>query len=269
MRAPVRDQTRRTHVSQSALGPSAGQAHHLRPRGDARRRRSSGVHAGTRDGQRARHLGSGEPAGARMAVRVGRRGRARDLVRASLKHVAPPTPPRATRAPPVRLAARAQRSRGRDRPRTVRARRLRRLRGRPLLHRQLRPDLHLRHLLGRRPGFQRAAGQLVQRIQPVARVRPRAALDRGPAGHRVPPTVLLSGVARALARRRRTDRVRLARAHLPRPRQPRDARVAVARVLRADARGYGAVRDRGVERARRRVRRVLRTARTAVVAERS
>src|SRR5205807_9012784 len=83
------------------------------------------------------------------------------------------------------------------------------------------------------------------------------------------PAARLSTLARALADSRWTDRVRLAGAHLPRSPQPLHARLAAAGVLRPDAARHGPVRHRGVERARRCLRRLFRAARPPLAAARA
>src|SRR6202023_268720 len=97
-------------------------------------------------------------------------------------------------------------------------------------------------LLGCRPCLERAAGQLVSRVQPVAGVRTRCSLAWRARAPGMAPAACLPALAWPLAGGWRPARVRLARARLSRPRQPEHARVAVARIFRADARRHGTVR---------------------------
>ena len=125
-------------------------------------------------------------------------------------------------------------------------------------------DVHLRDLLGRHAGGERAVRRRVPRAQPVAHVRARArwrsrALSRAASRRERPPLRYPEwlGMWPAVA-----GIVGFAWLELVyvRPRQPVDAGGAVARLLPRDARRDGAVRRRGVGRAGGRLRRVLQPA---------
>jgi hypothetical protein len=179
--------------------------------------RRDGVHSTPGSGcsragprQRSRHLSASKPASTRMAVRMGCGDRARHLVRAPLDHVVNATPSGTTRAATVCVAGSAQHSCRRPRAGAVRARDLCRLRGRPLLHVQLRPDVHLRDLLGRGPRLKHPVGQLVQRLQPVACLRAGAELGWCSRARQVESAARVPLLARPLAGRRGPVGLRLA-----------------------------------------------------------
>jgi hypothetical protein len=105
-------------------------------------------------------------------------------------------------------------------------------------------DVHLRHLLGRDAGRERAVRRHLPRAQPVAHVRARSPRSGALRGWRQRARCCATRAGSGCGRRRRDRRLRLARARLRRPRPPVDARGAVARLLPRDARRDGAVRGR-------------------------
>ena len=209
---------------------------------DLRRRAGRGCRGGgglsprARAGARARDRRENRPAAAAVVVRVVGGGRPDRELRRPGDPVADGSPgaraqPR-HHEPPEAPASRVFR----DRARPVRARRLRGLRrGAAAADRQHHADLHLRPVLGR-VSVREPARRRLSRLQPVARGGPRGPLGR-PAGARGGPAaedVDIPGVARPLARGARSPRLRVARAHLRRKRQPENAGDRVAR-LRARA----------------------------------
>jgi hypothetical protein len=151
------DHARRNRVAVLFADPTVGLSICCLPHHRAHNRRSRCQRTDARDRERSWNLGSREPARPAVAVRVGRRDRARDLVRASLDDVVDSQASGRSRATAVPVAGSAECTCGCDWAGALRARRLRGLRGRPVLHGQLRSDVRLRDLLGGRSGVEHLA----------------------------------------------------------------------------------------------------------------
>jgi hypothetical protein len=149
-----------------------------------------------------------------------------------------------------------------DRGWAVRACALQRLRWHAGCEREPLGDVHLRRVLGRPAGRECAVRRRVRCAQPVALMRagdPLGGQARGARRVRARGAAL-SGEARRVAGSCWSDRVRVARAGVRRPRSAIDARGAVAGLLPRDAHRDGTVRCRGVERASGRIRSLLQPA---------
>ena len=123
----------------------------------------------------ARDRGQGRPADPRVAVQLGGGDRAGGLVRRAVDPVDAPQLQEPHRRRLFAAAGAAGMAGEPGRRGTVRAGRLQRVRRRAGHAGELLGDVHLRHLLGRHAGRERAVRRRLPSAQPVADVRARAA----------------------------------------------------------------------------------------------